>query len=123
MAPPKIKLDLELIEKLASIHCTMIEIGHMCDVSVDTLERRCADVIKRGRDKGKVSLRRLQWSKAQDGNVTMMIWLGKQLLGQRDQNVVDVIDKTSSDRDDELENQIDQLKEMISSFEGRMVKK
>jgi len=27
----------------------------------------------------------MQWEAAKKGNVTMMIWLGKQLLGQRDQ--------------------------------------
>lgn len=32
----------------------------------------------------RTSLRRMQWSKAKEGNVTMMIWLGKQVLGQKD---------------------------------------
>jgi uncharacterized protein with von Willebrand factor type A (vWA) domain len=34
--------------------------------------------------KMRASLRRLQWGKAKEGNVTMMIWLGKQILGQKD---------------------------------------
>ena len=32
----------------------------------------------------RTSLRRWQYEKAKDGNVAMLIWLGKQLLGQRD---------------------------------------
>lgn len=84
MARPFIKLDEALIEKLASIHCTMEEIASVCNCSVDTLERRCAELIKKAKDKGKSSLRRLQWENAQKGNVTMQIWLGKQLLAQTD---------------------------------------
>jgi hypothetical protein len=33
---------------------------------------------------GKISLRRKQYSIAQEGNVTMLIWLGKNWLGQTD---------------------------------------
>jgi hypothetical protein len=32
----------------------------------------------------KASLRRIQWKLAEAGNATMCVWLGKQLLGQRD---------------------------------------
>jgi hypothetical protein len=35
-------------------------------------------------EEGRMSLRRLQWKKAQEGNTTMLIWLGKQYLGQSD---------------------------------------
>ena len=31
-----------------------------------------------------MSLRRMQFEKAQTGNTTMLIWLGKQMLGQKD---------------------------------------
>jgi len=84
MARPRKKIDPEIVKKLAAIHCTMIEIAAVCECSVDTLERRFADVIKTSREKGRASLRRLQWEKAQSGNVGMMIWLGKQLLDQRE---------------------------------------
>lgn len=84
MARPKIEIDQELIRKLSSIHCTMNEMASVAGCSVDTLERRFADTIKKGKDEGKASLRRMQWEAAQKGNITMLIWLGKQLLGQRD---------------------------------------
>ncbi len=83
-------LDEELIMKLASIHCTMEEIASICGCSVDTLERRYAEAIKIAKDKGKSSLRRHQWEAAQKGNITMMIWLGKQLLGQKDVSRVEL---------------------------------
>jgi hypothetical protein len=38
---------------------------------------------------GRTTLRRLQWQKAQTGDSTMLIWLGKQMLGQRDKADVD----------------------------------
>jgi len=59
-------------------------------VSVDTIQRRKRDcpefcgVIEKGRASLRNSLRRLQVKKALEGNTTMLIWLGKQLLGQTD---------------------------------------
>lgn len=42
-----------------------------------------------------MTLRRLQWKAAEGGNATMLIWLGKQLLGQKDSSHVDL---SNSDR-------------------------
>lgn len=98
MARPLKEIDESLVEKLASIHCTMEEIASVCDCSVDTLERRFAELIKKAKDKGKSSLRRHQWESAQKGNVTMLIWLGKQLLGQTDKTVIE--DKNHIDPND-----------------------
>jgi len=81
---PKIEINEDQLEKLSSILCTMEEMASFFSCSVDTLERNFADTIKKGKDKGRMSLRRLQFEKAQSGNTTMLIWLGKQLLGQRD---------------------------------------
>lgn len=84
MGRPKLNLDEELIMRLASIHCTMEEIASICKCSVDTLENRFSEPIKEAKNKGKSSLRRYQWEAVQKGNITMMIWMGKQLLGQKD---------------------------------------
>ena len=40
--------------------------------------------IEKGKQGGKASLRREQWKLAQKGNASMLIWLGKQWLGQTD---------------------------------------
>jgi hypothetical protein len=37
---------------------------------------------------GRMSLRRKQWKAAEDGNTTMLVWLGKQYLGQSDKSEV-----------------------------------
>jgi hypothetical protein len=86
--PPKTNTQLEQIETLASIGCTLREIASVVGLSQRVLNRReksegFFEAIERGRDAGKASLRRMQWQAAQKGNVTALIWLGKQMLGQR----------------------------------------
>lgn len=79
-----LEIDEKLVTSLAQIHCTMKEIASVAGCSVDTLERRFADTIEKGREGGKSSIRRLQWQAAEKGNIMMLIWLGKQILGQKD---------------------------------------
>lgn len=83
---PQIKIDEKQVLALASMHCTMKEIAAVVGCSVDTLERRFADVIEKGRESGKASLRRTQYRLAEN-NAAMAIWLGKQWLGQSDRIV------------------------------------
>jgi hypothetical protein len=91
---PKIEMDLAMLEKLAMIQCTDVEIAATMGFSVDTLQNRKNDTpavveaLDRGRAKGRSSLRRLQWQRATGGSDTMCIWLGKQILGQRDRNEI-----------------------------------
>ena len=84
---PKVKVDPQIIENMASIHCTNKEIAEVLSISVDTLQRNFPDLLQKGRANGKAKLRRLQWQKAEEGNPTMLIWLGKQLLEQKEQPI------------------------------------
>lgn len=84
MARPKIEIDEEQVKKLAAINCSLAEMAAVLGCSVDTLGRRFAEVIEEGRSSGKMSLKRKQYEVAMSGNVTMLIWLGKILLEQRD---------------------------------------
>tara|TARA_A100001201_G_scaffold21954_1_gene24571 strand:- start:388 stop:717 length:330 start_codon:yes stop_codon:yes gene_type:complete len=84
MARPVKVVDQEAIKKLAQLHCTYDEIAEFLGVSTKTLQRNYVHLIKKGREMGKISLRRAQFEKAIGGNVAMMIWLGKQHLDQRD---------------------------------------
>jgi len=86
MARPKKNIDYQLCESLAKIQCTQDEIAEVIGVSTRTLQRdkEFCRVYKKGMDQGKMSLRRLQYKAAENGNVTMLIWLGKQYLGQSD---------------------------------------
>ena len=83
---PRIDVDEAAAIRAAKCHCTDGEIAAILGISVDTLDRR-KDVkakIAEAREQGKSSLRKLQWKTALSGNATMMIWLGKQYLGQTD---------------------------------------
>lgn len=82
---PKLELDENLILSLARIHCTHKEMASILGCSTDTLKDNYSHLIEKGRDEGKMSLRRSQFKKAiDDGNVAMQIWLGKQYLDQKD---------------------------------------
>lgn len=95
MGKRKLELDERQIEALAALHCQIIEIAAVMGCSVDTLERRYMPVIQRGREHGKMTLRRKQVEVALSGNVTMLIWLGKQMLGQTDrtESMVTTVEK------------------------------
>lgn len=82
---PKKVIDYNLTEKLAHIMCTQEEIATMFDCDVRTLQRdeEFCRVFKKGKENGKMSLRRTQFKLAEK-NASMAIFLGKQYLGQRD---------------------------------------
>lgn len=84
---PPMVLDEKLIEILSEMMCPVVEIAAYVGCSVDTLDRRYAELMAKGRDKGRTKLRRFQWEAASKGNVVMLIWLGKQYLGQKDNEV------------------------------------
>jgi hypothetical protein len=58
VARPRKKIDPMDLEQYAALGFTMEEIAVLSDCSVDTLERRFADAIKKGRLKDKVSFMR-----------------------------------------------------------------
>lgn len=84
MARPKLKIDPKLVQDLAALGCKTNEIAVVLGVSVDTLDRRFAEEMAKGRENLRISLRRWQLESAKKGNVVMQIWLGKQMLGQTD---------------------------------------
>ena len=90
MARPLKEVDEKQVYELASMSCTMSEIAAVCDCSVDTLERRFREVIDKGRESGKMSLKRAQFKAALSGNIPMLIWLGKCVLGQMEVRPEDI---------------------------------
>lgn len=86
MGRPKFVIDYALVADLAKIHCTQQEIANILGCAVRTLQNddEFMRVYQTGLDEGKKSLRRWQFAAAEKGNVAMLIWLGKQLLGQRE---------------------------------------
>lgn len=118
---PNIDIDKQQFEKLCAIQATEEEIAGWFKCSDETIRRYCqrtygepfCEVYKRLSSGGKISLRRTQFKIAESGNATMAIWLGKQYLGQRDQQDVSLGDtsvtlniKPASDMSEETKRTI-----------------
>jgi len=93
MGRPRKEFDPEQFEKLCSIQCTIEEICAYFDMDHETLNERIKEeyngktfstIFATKRKTGHVSLRRSQFQKALEGDNTMLVWLGKNYLGQRD---------------------------------------
>ena len=93
-----VPIDLEELEKLAAMHCTEAEVAAWFStteqsISQSAMSRRLSreplkTVWAQGWAKGAISLRRQQKQRADAGDKTMLIWLGKQWLGQHDRQEV-----------------------------------
>lgn len=86
--PPK-EMNLEELEKLVAMGCTDEEIGAFFDITPRTIQEKRKEepyksIFETSRYKMHISLRRKQLQVALDGNASMLVWLGKTLLGQKD---------------------------------------
>jgi hypothetical protein len=81
------------VYELAALGCTDREIARWFDVDENTLRYNFSDIIEKGREDIKHSLRRAQIKLALSGNATMLIWLGKNVLGQSENPGASDIDK------------------------------
>jgi DNA-binding CsgD family transcriptional regulator len=83
--PSKVaEIDRELVWRLACMQCTLREIADVIGVNAETIRKHFGDLIEKGKSVGKKSLRRAQFEKALNGDTRMLVWLGKQYLGQKD---------------------------------------
>ena len=96
MGRPQKEINKEQFEELCKMQCTLDEIAGFFKCSPDTIQNWCKKeyediysvVYKKYAQDGRISLRRAQLKSALGGNVTMQIWLGRQLLGQTDKQVL-----------------------------------
>lgn len=110
------EIDQEEFEKLCLIQCTKQEMASWFRVSEDTIERWAkrtygkvfAEVHEEKKQGGRISLRRAQFQEAIKGNTALLIWLGKQYLGQTDVEKSDR--KELKDKINEIHEQINVLK-------------
>jgi hypothetical protein len=96
----KVVFDAD-VYKLAAMGCNDREIARWFDVNEDTLRNNFSDILAKGREELKQSLRRAQIKLALGGNATMLIWLGKNILGQQE-NPVNSDTNTPLPWDDDL---------------------
>lgn len=90
---PRTDITAGDIYNLSKLQCTLEEIAGFFGVSASTLYRHMEadnslrEAYEEGKQYGRVSLRRLQFACAaskQAGSAALLIWLGKQYLGQTD---------------------------------------
>lgn len=92
MGRKRIEIDWERVDEYLKAQCDGAAIARMLNIHPDTLYSRCeADhktvfsaYAQQKKEQGKEILRRKQFDTAMAGNVTMLIWLGKQYLEQSD---------------------------------------
>lgn len=83
------KIIPEQVIKLAAKFWNKTEIGAFFDCHADTITNRFQQEYTKGREMGKAKLRDLQLNAAKRGNTTMLVWLGKQYLGQTDTQTIE----------------------------------
>lgn len=87
---PKAPIDEEQLSKLAEIYVSLTEAAYVLGVSRKTLWQRMKEeeelrsAWQAGRARTRAAIRRKQIQEALSGNTAMLIWLGKNLLGQTD---------------------------------------
>lgn len=88
---PLAPLNLREVEKLAAMGCSSPQLAEFFEVDESTVQRRKRNddafkaAIARGQAKARVKLQSAQFDTAVNArNPTMLIWMGKQMLGQRD---------------------------------------
>lgn len=126
MGRPKKEIDIKTFEGLCKIQCTEKEICSIFDCCEDTLNAWCkenyqdddgkpltfSETYKRVSAGGKASLRRIQFELAKK-SAPMAIWLGKQILGQKDS--VDEVVVGITTTEDALSKSLRELGEELES--------
>ena len=86
--PKKYNINTEQVEKLSGLGCTNTEIASFFGCDESLIRKSYSEFLIKGREKGKIRLRQWQMRAAERGNVAMLIWLGKQMLGKADKQEI-----------------------------------
>lgn len=85
MARPKKNIASGQVYKLGKLGLSLGEMADFFGCDPTTLSKRFSAELDKSRAEMKMRLRRLQWRAAESGNTAMLIWLGKNYLGQSDE--------------------------------------
>lgn len=90
--PPKTftEKDINQMKVLARCHCPDSEIAAYLECGERTLQRKFGAVLTECREAGKANVRAKQYELAMKGNVALLIWLGKQILGQKENPLIEI---------------------------------
>jgi hypothetical protein len=88
MARPKLTIDYGRVKELAEIQCTQEEVAVTLGISERTLQRNAefCRLYYLHKQAGKIDLLKKQFEMAKKGDKQLLIWLGKQYLGQTDKS-------------------------------------
>ena len=94
MARPKADIDWKRVDELLEADCEGTEIAAYLGLEPNTLYRRCiadhkivfSKYLQEKKARGNSLLKEKQFKIAKGGDKTMLIWLGKQRLGQSDKS-------------------------------------
>jgi hypothetical protein len=109
---PKKEISWPTLDGLCKIQCTEKEIADVLGICVETLNRAVkaekkmtfAEYYARASQDGKTSIRRMQYKLAMEGDRTMLIFLGKNYLGQSDNPQRSDLDREKFKHDTEIDN-------------------
>ena len=100
---PRVAIDWTILDALLRIQCTRREVASVLGCSDDTITRAVKRAHRMTYEEyaashaaaGHVSIRRRQYELAMSGDRTMLIWLGKQYLGQSEKQETGIHDRTA----------------------------
>ncbi|GAC1606014.1 MAG: hypothetical protein NVS3B25_35340 [Hymenobacter sp.] len=89
---PLALIDWKKVDRLLEAQCTATSIAARLGICVDTLYNRCktdnkvdfSAYCQQKKESGEALLREQQFALAMKGNLGMLVWLGKQHLGQKE---------------------------------------
>jgi len=98
---PKIKIDYNLVYRMAKRFATQEDIAMICECSASTLQHdeEFLQAFNKGKSQVFKNLRVAQYRYAMKGNPQLLIWLGKNYLGQKDTDKIpDTMNKDFGDK-------------------------
>lgn len=87
MGRPKKEIDEDRVAEMAYDGASNREIAAILGVTEDTIRKRFPAILTKQRARRRLDLRIAQRAAAINGNAALLIWLGKQELGQVDRQV------------------------------------
>ena len=121
---PQIPIDWDYVDKLLISGCTGTEIASSIGCHHQTFYDRVqlekgmlfTEYSQQKKEKGDTILRQAQFAKAAKGDNTMLIWLGKLRLGQRDPDKGDTFIISQEAAAKAMEQIIDQTKNPLNGL-------
>ena len=114
--PCTVVVDPAQVEMLAGYFVTTKEIAAFFGCEERQIKEHFGQEYKAGRSKAKTEIRKAQFEKAVvDKNPAMLIWLGKQMLGQKEPDKKIEVQGLSAVSDDELNKKLADALQKLSN--------